>query len=122
MPRVAMAWRKWLVRTLVFATAAGLAVAAFFYQRWTDAEKVRRQVLEQLSQRFTGAHISADTAQFHLFGGITVSDVRFTRREEVDHADFLSIPTLTIYLDKEQLLHGQQNVRKLELDRPYLRL
>ena len=65
-----MAWRKWLVRSLVFSITAGLAVAGFYYQRWTDPEKIRAQVLEQLGSRFPGAHFSVDSAQFHLFGGI----------------------------------------------------
>ena len=71
-----MTWRKWLVRGLVFTISAGLAVAAFFYQRWTDPEKVREQVLQQLRSHFSGAHISIDATRFHLFGGITVADVR----------------------------------------------
>ena len=35
-----MAWRKWVVRGLVFATVAGLAVAGFAYQHWTDPAEV----------------------------------------------------------------------------------
>jgi hypothetical protein len=117
-----MAWRKWLVRSLVFSITAGLAVAGFFYQRWTDPEKVRAQVLEHLNRRFVGARFSAESARFHLFGGITVTDVRMTRRDDPNQTEFAYVPTLTIYLDKEQLLHGRQNVRKLELERPRLRL
>jgi hypothetical protein len=117
-----MAWRKWLVRSLVFTISAGLAVAAFFYQRWTDPEKVRALVLEQFNTRFAGAHVSLDTARFHLFGGIAVSDVRMARRNDPDHAEFAYIPTLTIYLDKEQLLQGRQILRKMELERPRLRV
>jgi hypothetical protein len=117
-----MAWRKWLVRSLVFTISAGLAVAVFFYQRWTDPEKVRALVLEQFNSRFVGAHVSLDTARFHLFGGIAVSDVRMARRNDPDHAEFAYIPTLTIYLDKEQLLQGRQILRKIELERPRLRV
>lgn len=117
-----MAWRKWLVRGLVFTIAAGLAVAAVFYQRWTDPEKVRAQVLEQLGRRFTGARVSVESAHFHLFGGITVSEVRMARRDDLDRSDFAYIPELTVHLDKEQLLHGKQLLRKLELDRPRIRV
>jgi hypothetical protein len=117
-----MAWRKWLVRSLVFTISAGLAVTAFFYQRWTDPEKVRALVLDQFGRRFAGAHVSLDTARFHLFGGIAVTDVRMARRNDPDHAEFAYVPTLTIYLDKEQLLHGRQILRKLELERPRLRV
>jgi hypothetical protein len=106
----------------VFTTAAGLAVAVVLYERWTDPEKVRAQVLEQLGQRFIGARVTAESARFRLFGGIVVSDVRMARRDDLDRADFAYVPSLTIYLDKEQLLHGKQNVRKLELDRPRLRI
>src|SRR5262249_35883875 len=80
------------------------------------------QVLEQLSRRFTGARISVESARFHLFGGITVSEVRMARRDDLDRSDFAYIPELTIHLDKEQLLHGKQHLRKLELDRPRIRV
>jgi hypothetical protein len=117
-----MAWRKWLVRSLVFTIAAGLAVAVFFYQRWTDPEKVRAQVLAELGQHFAGARVGAESAHFHLFGGITVTEARLSRRGDQDNTELAYVPTLTIYLDKEQLLHGKQNVRKLELERPRLRV
>jgi hypothetical protein len=106
----------------VFTIATGLAVAVFFYQRWTDPEKVRAQVLAELGKHFVGARVSAESARFHLFGGITVAEARLTRRGDQDNAELAYVPTMTIYLDKEQLLHGKRIVRKLELERPRLRL
>ena len=43
-----MAWRKWLVRSLVFTVAGGVVVAAFAYQHWTNPSFVRRQVIANL--------------------------------------------------------------------------
>jgi hypothetical protein len=110
--------RKWLVRGLVCAVVAGLAAAVVLYQRWTNPEAIRRQVLEQLGKHFVGARVTLESARFQLFGAIAVSDVRMCRKDDQDKTDFVYVPALTIHLDKEQLLHGKQAIRKLELDRP----
>jgi hypothetical protein len=117
-----MSCRKWLVRGLVGAAVAGLAAGVLLYQRWTNPESIRRRVLEQLGEHFVGARVSLESAHFQLFGAIAVSDVRLSRRDDLDKTDFAYVPSLTIHLDKEQLLHGKQAIRKLELDRPRFRI
>src|SRR5579885_2749818 len=117
-----MPWRKWLVRGLVFSLVALSAGAALLYQRLTNPAAARQQVLDQLGKRFVGARIRLDSARFRLFGGIHVNDLRMCRRDDLDKADFLSIPEAVIHLDKEQLLDGKPVVRKVELHRPRLRI
>jgi hypothetical protein len=117
-----MSCRKWLVRGLVCAAVAALAAAFVLYQRWTNPESIRRQVLENLGSQFVGARVSLESARFQLFGAIAVSDVRMCRKDDRDKTDFLYVPSLTIHLDKERLLHGKQAIRKLELDRPRFRI
>jgi hypothetical protein len=115
-----MSWRKWLVRGIVFFFTAGLAAAGFCYQRWTNPEAVRQQVIERLGALLVGATVSLDSAQFQLLGGISVMDVRLSRRDDPSRAELAYIPSATIYHDKEKLLDGKIVIRKIELQRPRL--
>src|SRR5437763_1856495 len=45
-----MSWRKWLVRTVVFSIAGGLASAGFLYERWTNPAAIREQALASPSR------------------------------------------------------------------------
>jgi O-antigen ligase len=58
-----MAWRKWVVRGLVFAIAAAIGAGVVAYQHWTDPAEVRRQVLGQLAARFPGANVTVESAR-----------------------------------------------------------
>jgi hypothetical protein len=117
-----VSWRKWLIRGLVFAIVAGLATAAWLFQRWTNPVAVRAEVIEQLEEIFEGANVTLDSARLRLLSGISVTDVRMSRRDDPDRIDFFYIPSAIIYHDKEQLLNGLLAVRKVELHRPRLRI
>jgi hypothetical protein len=117
-----MAWRKWLVRGLVFSVLGAALLGALTYEAWTNPAAVRRAVLAKLSQTFAGASVSLDSAHLRLLGGIAFRDLRMARREELDRADFLYVPGGVLYHDKEHLLDGNLGLRKVELDRPRLRL
>ncbi|HEY7427536.1 MAG TPA: hypothetical protein VH682_25105, partial [Gemmataceae bacterium] len=75
-----MAWRKWLVRSLVFSVLGVAVLAAFLYEAWTNPAAVRRQVLAKLGQQFVGATVSLESARLRLLGGIAVRDLHMTRR------------------------------------------
>jgi len=117
-----MAWRKWVVRGLVFTVASAIGAGGIAYQHWTDPAEVRRQVLAQFSSRFPGANVTVESARLRLLGGIAVTDLRMTRRDDADMVNFLHVPSAVIYHDKEQLLAGKLAIRKLELERPRLRV
>ncbi|HEY7428036.1 MAG TPA: hypothetical protein VH682_27630, partial [Gemmataceae bacterium] len=117
-----MAWRKWLVRSLVFSVMGVAVLAAFLYEAWTNPTAVRRQVLAKLAQQFVGASVNLDSARLRLLGGIAVRDLRMTRRDDLDRGDFLYVPSAAIYHDKEHLLDGALAVRKIELDQPRFRI
>ncbi len=112
-----MAWRKWMVRGLVFGVVGTVAAGVWLYQRWTCPEEVRRQVIAKLSEHFIGAHVSLETAHLQLLGGVSVTELRLSRRDDLDKGDFAVIRSASIYLDKEQLLNGRVVIRKLELPR-----
>ena len=100
----------------------GVAAVALLYQQFTNPEAIRSQLLAQLAQQMPGASISVQSASWRLFGGISVSEMHLARRDDPEHHDFLYIPSAIIYHDKEHLLDGKLQVRKLELDRPRFRI
>src|SRR5439155_11965852 len=117
-----MSWRKWLVRLLVFSVLGGCAFAALLYQRWTDPSAVREQVVTNLRKLFPGAAVSLDGARLNLFGRIVLSELRLSRKDDLDGVEFLHFPSVVVYHDKEQLGHGKVAFRKVELHTPRLRL
>ncbi len=117
-----MACRKWFVRGLVFSVLGVAVLAALLYEAWTNPRAVRTQVLDKLRKDFIGATVSVDSARLRLLGGIAVHDLRMSRREDLERGDFLYVPSAVIYHDKEHLLDGSLGIRKVELDRPRLRI
>ncbi len=117
-----MAWRKWLVRSLVFSIMGATVLAAVLYEAWTNPSAVRHQVLVKLGVQFSGASVHVESARLRLLGGIMVRDLRMARRDDLDRGDFLYAPSAIIYYDKEHLLDGKLHINKVELDRPRLRI
>lgn len=117
-----MTWRKWLVRSLVFSVLGLALIAALLYEAWTNPSAVRHLVQDKLQKLFVGATIGLDSARLRLFGGIAVHDLRMARRDSLDRGDWLYVPSAVIYHDKEHLLDGELGVRKIEMDRPRVRI
>jgi hypothetical protein len=115
-----MACRKWLVRGLVFAIAGGLGGGAVVYQQWTNPAAVRHQVIDHLTTLLPGANVSLGSAHMRLLGGISLSDLRLSRRDDADRTDLAFVPRATVFPDKEQVLNGKFVIRKVELYRPHL--
>jgi hypothetical protein len=120
--RERMAWRKWLVRSLVFSFLGLAVLAAVLYEAWTNPTAIRREVLAKLTHECVGATVSLDSARLRLLGGIAVRDLRLARRDDLGRGDFLYVPSAVIYHDKEHLLEGTLAFHKIELDRPRLRI
>lgn len=117
-----MAWRKWIVRGLVLTLAGTMGSACVLYRVWTDPAATRRQVLDKLREKFIGAVITLDSARLRLLGGIALSDLRMARKDDLDHSDFLHVPSAVLYHDKEALLEGRLLLRKIELKNLRLRM
>lgn len=117
-----MAWRKWLVRGLVFTVLAVIAGTAWLYQSWTCPHSVCRIVVGRLEEQFSGARVSLDRAGLRLMGGISFRDLRMVRRDDADELELLHVPFGIIYHDKEQLLNGKLTARKIELTRPRIHI
>ncbi len=117
-----MAWRKCLVRTLVFSIVGGLSAAGYLYQRWTSPAIIREQLVERLQELLPGANITLNSARLSLLGHIVVEELRLSRRDDPDKDDFAHFQSAKIYHDKEQLLDGKLVIRKIELQKPRVRL
>jgi hypothetical protein len=117
-----MTWRKWMVRGLVFTVLGLMAAGVFVYQAWTNPEAVRRIVLAKIAARCPGAIVTLQSARMQLFGGIAISELRLSRKDDPDQTIVLYVPSAVIYPDKEQVLNGEMRLRKVELNRPHLRI
>jgi hypothetical protein len=116
-----MAWRKWIVRTVVYGIIGACALGGLLYQRWTNPIAVRAQVLDKLGELFPGAVVSIDSARLRLLGGIDISDLRLVRRDDPQRHEILHVPRAVFYHDKEQILDGKLAIRKMDLYLPRLR-
>src|SRR4051812_13531612 len=110
-----MTWRKLFVRCLVFFLFAAPACALLWYQTRTSPAAVREQVLAKFRQLFPGGEVSVESARLRMFGGISVSEIHLTRKD--DHTEVLHIPAAVLFHDKEKLLSGM-TFRKVELEKP----
>jgi hypothetical protein len=117
-----MNWHKWLIRGLVLTLLGVLAAAATLYALWTNPQAIRQLVQEKLGVRFLDVGVQVGSARLRLLGGILVRELRLARSNALDREDFLFVPSAVIYHDKEQILDGKVAIRRVELDRPQLRL
>ena len=117
-----MDWRKWIVRGIAYGIIGAAAAAAFAYERWTNSAAVREQVIAELSKMFPGAQVSIDSARLRILGGIQLNGLRLTRNDDPEKIEFLHVPSAIFFHDKEKILDGELRLRKIELDRPRLRV
>jgi hypothetical protein len=115
-----MAWRKWMVRSVVYGVFGAVAAAALLYQRWTNPGAVREQVIAQITKTFPGAQVSVDSARLRILGGIQLIGLRLTRDDDPEKHEFFHVPSAIFYHDKEKILDGELTLRKIELIRPRL--
>jgi hypothetical protein len=107
---------------LVFSLLGGACAAGYLYQRLTNPAAVRRQVVAKLRDMLPGAEVTLDSARLRLLGGIALNELRLKRRDDPERTDFAYFPSAILYHDKEQILNGKLIIRKVELNRPRLRL
>jgi hypothetical protein len=118
-----MSSRKWLVRSLFLGFLAALGGGALLVYSYMRPEFVREQLIHQLGERFTDVEVEVHSARLRLLGGgIAVTDLRLTRRDDPTHTPFLHVPSAVLHHDKEQLNAGRLVVRKVEMMQPKLRL
>ncbi len=112
--------RCWVIRGLILAALAGVAAGGWVAHDWVSPDRVRAALVAALAEQFPDADVQVGSARLRLFGGISVTDLKLTRRG--DDRPFFEAPAAVIYHDKQQLGRGQLVVRKVELDGPTVRL
>ncbi len=117
-----MSLRSWAIRGLILAGVAVLVTLVWFANSWISPERVRAQVIENLSAQFEDVDVHVGSARMRILGGIAVSDLKLTRRGSDGDAPFLSVPAAILYHDKEQLNRGQLVIKKIELENLELKL
>ena len=117
-----MSWfRPWLIRAGILTALAAVVWAGVWAYHWVSPEKVRAAVAENLREQFDdGVEVEVGSAHVRLFGGLSVSELKLTRRGESE--PFLHVPNAVITHDKERLNRGELVIRKIELDSPTVRL
>ena len=111
---------RWLVRGLILAVLATIGGGVWYAQRWVSPEQVHSAVVASLVEQFPGSSVHVGSAHLSVFGGITVADLSVTMPGE--DAPFFTAPTAVIAHDKARLNQGRLAIRKIELDRPTLRV
>ena len=117
-----MAARKWLIRSvfpLLILTAVGGGLWIYSYMK---PAYVRQQIIRYLETEFPELQVEVGSAYLRLFGGISVSDLRLTRKDDPSGTPFLIVPHAMLVHDKEAFQRGEILLRKVELTEPRLRL
>ena len=117
-----MSWfRPWFIRGGILTALAALIWAGLWAYNWVSPETVRASVIENLQQQFDDSvEVEVGSAHVRLFGGLSVGELKLTRRGETE--PFLHVPSAIITHDKERLNRGELVIRKIELDSPTIRL
>ena len=117
-----MTWKKWLIRGLICTFLLLLLAAGGVFALWTNPAAMRQMVAEQLAERFRDVNVQLAGARLRLLGGIQVRELRISRSQGIEKQDFLYVPSSVLYHDKEQILEGHVGLRKIELERPQIRI
>lgn len=113
--------RTWGIRTGVAAVIIGAVVGGYLAVTWVSPEKVRELVLTHLQDRFgDDVDVQLGSAQMRLLGGLSVTDLKLTRKGEDD--PFVAVPHVIIFHDKQKLNKGTLEIRKIELTSPTVRV
>lgn len=117
-----MSTRKWLIRSLIPIFIGLLVGMGLYVSSWLKPAYIREQCIAQLLEKFQNVDIEVGSASLRFFGGISISDLKMTRKDDPDHKPILYIPYAVLQQDKERLSQGQLVIRKIDMDSPTIRL
>jgi hypothetical protein len=115
-------WKRWVVRGVVFGLLGSAATLASLFWAWTSPGLLRETVIQEFQRALPLATVDLESASMRLLGGITLRDLRLSRRDDLTRSDFFHVPLAVLYHDKEQLIDGVLAIRKVELKGPRMRL
>lgn len=119
-----MSLRSWAIRGLILAGVAVVVTFGWLANSWVSPERVRADVIENLSQQFNDklVEVQVGSARMRILGGIAVTDLKLIRKGEKGNTTVLTVPSAVFYHDKEQLNRGRLVIKRIELDNPELNL
>ena len=99
-----------------------MALAGSLYQAWTNPAGHAPPGARQAQRKLRRRAVSVESARLRLLGGIAVSDLRMARRDDLD-TQRLPLRPLRRHLPRQGTApRGRLAIRKVELNRPRLRL
>ncbi|MFO0813254.1 MAG: AsmA-like C-terminal region-containing protein [Gemmatales bacterium] len=117
-----MTFRKWLVRGFLLVLMLMLGGAYYVYGQYTNPEAVAQMVLAELKQHFPDASIQLGHAQWRLFGGILLTDLKVTPKDHPSEEPTAVLRQTTLKIDKAQAAQGKFELLRVQLDQPMLNL
>lgn len=117
-----MVLRKWLVRMFLLVIMLILGGAYYVYGQYTNPEAIAQMVLAELKQHFPEADIQLGHAEWHLFGGVQLNDLRVTPTEHAGKDPVAVLKQTTLKIDKAQAAKGHFDLLRVQLDQPILNL
>lgn len=117
-----MVLRKWLVRIFLLVIMLILGGAYYVYGQYTNPEAIAQMVLAELNQHFPEADVQLGHAEWRLFGGVQLNDLRVTPREHAGREPVAVLKQTTLKIDKAQAARGHFDLLRVQLDQPILNL
>lgn len=117
-----MTFRKWLVRGFLLVLMLVLGGAYYVYGQYTNPEAVAQMVLAELKEHFPEANIQLGHAQWRLFGGILLTDLKVTPKDQPADEPTAVLRHTTLKIDKAQAAQGKFELLRVQLDQPLLNL
>ena len=112
--------RSWLIRLSILAVLVVAGYAARVAHDRVSPARVKAALVAALRAQTNDVDVHVGSARLRVFGGISVTDLRLTRRGDAD--PFFAAPTAVIYHDKQRLHRGELVIRKVEFDEPTIRV
>jgi hypothetical protein len=117
-----MAVRKWLIRGVLLVLTLATGGAYYVYGQYTNPEAVARMVLAELKQHFPEADVQLGRAEWRLFGGVRLNELRVTPIDRRGLEPTAQIRQTVLQIDKAQAARGRFELHKVHLEHPQLNL
>lgn len=117
-----MVLRKWLVRVFLLVIMLILGGAYYVYGQYTNPEAIAQMVLAELKQHFPEADVQLGHAEWRLFSGVQLTDLRVTPKDHPSQQPVAVLKQTSLKIDKAQAAQGKFELLRVQLDQPVLNL
>jgi hypothetical protein len=117
-----MVIRKWFIRALMLLLTLLVGGAYYVYGQYTNPDAIAQLVLEELQEHFPGADIQLGHADWRLFGGVRLNELRITPADQRGHSPTAIFRQTVIQIDKGQAARGKFELQRVHLDHPQLNI